>query len=149
MANRTYTVIFNSRGSNVLTPIATALQRTSITYYVNWANILPTGCTRYSCNFVFKSESYAGAVSDNGFVNMNIGKTDIFDGTTQTYNLGIIYPVIIGAFSFYNSTNNDNNPIILYPNNDTVTITLKTFAGVAMGYMTPYVLILTLEPLYD
>ena len=80
---------------------------------------------------------------------MNIGKTDIFDGTTQTYNLGIIYPVIIGAFSFYNSTNNDNNPIILYPTQDTITISLKTFAGVAMGYMTPYVLILTLEPLYD
>ena len=64
--------------------------------------------------FIFKSETYAGGIlTNNGFVNMNIGKTDIFDGTTQSNNLGIIYPVALGAnSSYYNSTNIDNNPIV-------------------------------------
>ena len=82
---------------------------------------------------------------------MSIGRTQIFDGTTQSSNLGILYPVILnptpGAQSrFYNSTNSGNNAVILYPNQNSVTITLNTLAGVAMANMLNYVLILNLTP---
>ena len=82
---------------------------------------------------------------------MSIGRTQIFDGTTQSSNLGIIYPVYLNVIggaqsSYYNSTNNDNNPVILYPHQNSVTITLNTFAGAVMQNMPNYVLILNLIP---
>ena len=69
-----------------------------INYYVNWPVVLPMDkYIKYSCSFVFKSENYAGVLANNGFVNVNIGRTQIFDGTTQSSNLGIIYPVILNV----------------------------------------------------
>jgi hypothetical protein len=151
-----YQIIFSSRGSNVtnLGVLAQGIPANinSLSYYLNLNAVLPMDkFVKYSCSFVFKSENFVGMLANNGFVNMNIGRTQIFDGTTQSSNLGIIYPVILNATagvqsSFYNSNNSDNNPIILYPNQNLVTITLNTFAGVAMAYMPNYVLILNLTP---
>jgi hypothetical protein len=150
----TYQIIFSSRGSNVTNLGAGAVPANicSLSYYLNLNAVLPMDkYTKYSCSFIFKSETFVGLLTNNGFVNMSIGRTQIFDGTTQSSNLGIIYPVNLNVTagsqaSFYNSTNNDNNPIILYPNQNLVTITLNTFAGAAMANMTNYVLILNLTP---
>ena len=108
--------------------------------------ILPKKYKKFHCQFVFKSINYAGALTDNGFVNMNIGRISVFDGLQMSTSLGIIYPVILNAGnSFYNSTNNDNNDFwIDYPVNNNITVTLNTFAGAAMGNMPHYVLMLNL-----
>ena len=152
----TYQIIFSSRGSNVTNAGVLVNQISpninTLNYYINLNAILPMQTfTKYSCSFVFKSENFVGLLNKNGFANMSIGRTQIFDGTTQSSNLGIIYPVITNPTagsqsSFYNSTNNDNNPIILYPNQNSVTITLNTFAGAAIANMPNYVLILNLTP---
>ena len=146
--SQSYSVIFSSRGSNVVN----SSNINAVQYYVNWSAMLPVHkYKKYSCMFIFKSETYtSGILTNNGFVNMNIGKTDIFDGVTQSSNLGIIYPVALGTTSsFYNSTNNDNNPIVLYPNENMVTIKLNTFAGTAMANMQNYVIILNMTPIED
>jgi hypothetical protein len=146
--------VFNSQGSNVMSPTGTPAQRASITYNVNWGALLPDKYNRFNCQFVFKSINYTpggpgnGFLVDNGFLSMNLGKMNVYDGLQQSYNLGIVYPVIgsttAGAqTSYYNSTNNDNNNFtICYPNNNTVTLNLNTFAGVAMGNMPHYSVIL-------
>ena len=149
-----YQIIFSSRGSNVTNLGAgnPPANINSLSYYLNLNAVLPMDkFTKYSCSFVFKSENFAGVLANNGFVNMSIGRTQIFDGTTQSSNLGIIYPVVLNntagsQSSFYNANNSDNNPIILYPNQNSVTITLNTFAGVAMANMPNYVLLLNLTP---
>ena len=147
-----YQVIFNSQGSNVLTPVATAGNRTSIMYAVNWGAFLPKKYKKFHCQFIFKSQNYGGNLTDNGFVNMNIGRVSVFDGQQMSTNLGIVYPVILVAnnISFYSSTNNDNNDFwIDYPINNTVTVTLNTFAGTPMGQMPHYVIMMNLIGIED
>ena len=153
--NEIYQVIFNSQGTNLTTPIIFGV-RSSISYNVNWDAIIPKNkYNKFKCQFVFKSLNYTGPgengfLTDNGFVNMNLGRVNIYDGLQMSQNLGIVYPVILNTTanfqsSYYNCTNNDNNDFVIdYPNNTTVTITLNTFAGVAMGNMPHYVLILNL-----
>jgi len=148
-----FQVIFNSQGSNVLTPTATPANRASITYYVNWGAFLPKKYKKFHCQFVFKSQNYAGNLTDNGFVNMNIGRVSVFDGQQMSTNLGIVYPVILVANtnSYYSSTNNDNNDFwIDYPINNSVTVTLNTFGGqTAMTFMPHYVIMLNLIGIED
>lgn len=144
----TFQLIFCTRYSNVSSGVANL---NVVSFYVNWAAVLPIDkYKKYSCSFVFKSESFNGLLASNGFVNMNIGKTQIYDGTTQCNVLGIIYPVYLSTVapitSFYNSTNNDNNPVILYPSQNIVTITLNTFQNTPMANMPHYSLILNLTP---
>jgi hypothetical protein len=149
-----YQIIFNSRGTNVTNLGAGAVPANinSLSYYLNLNAILPMDkFTKYSCSFVFKSENLAGVLTTTGFVNMSIGRTQIFDGTTQSSNIGIIYPIVLNTTagsqaSYYNSNSSDNNPVILYPNQNSVTITLNTFAGAAIPNMRNYVLILNLIP---
>ena len=146
----TYQVILCSRtSSNTGTTNLNA-----VTYYCNWASMLPIEkYTKYSCSFVFKSEGYVGLLASVGFVNVDIGRTQIYDGTTQSSNLGMIYPIYLNAsatalaqFSYYNSDNSDNNPVILYPSQNMVKVTLNTFAGGAMDHMPNYSLILNFTP---
>jgi hypothetical protein len=147
MSSEAFQVIFNSQGSNVLTPTTTAANRTNITYYVNWTAFLPKKYKKFHCQFVFKSLNYANNLTDNGFVNMNIGRVNVFDGQQMSTNLGIIYPVVLIANtqSYYSSTNNDNNDFwIDYPINNNVTVTLNTFAGASMSTMPHYVIMLNL-----
>lgn len=137
-----FQVIFNSQGTNVINNA----NRNAVVYNVNWTSFLPKKYKKFHCQFVFKSQNFAGALTDNGFVNMNMGRISVFDGLQMSNSLGIIYPVYLSAnVSFYNSTNNDNNDFwIDYPINNQITITLNTFAGNAMGNMPHYTLMLNL-----
>lgn len=138
-----FQLIFNSQGSNVLNYTT----RASVTYNVNWGAFLPKKYKKFHCQFVFKSMNFAGNLTDNGFVNINLGRISVFDGLQMSSNLGIVYPEILVAnnISYYSSTNNDNNDFwIDYPINNTVTITLNTFAGTAMNNMPHYVLMMNL-----
>jgi hypothetical protein len=138
-----FQVIFNSRGSNVINNA----NLNAVVYNVNWGAFLPTKFQKYHCQFIFKSENYNGVLTNNGFVSLNCGKVNIYDGSVMSYNLGIIYPVVTSAnSSYYNSTNNDNNDFwISYPSNNLITITLNEFDGVTpMNNMPNYVMILNL-----
>ncbi len=142
-----YTVIFSSRGTNN----NGVANLNSITYFVNWGAFLPQQYKKFSVEFIFKSENFVGNLTDNGFVNMNIGRLQVYDGVAMSSNIGIVYPVsLVGNTSFYNSTNNDNNAFIIdYPNNQNITISLKNFAGANMANMPNYALVLNLVPLHN
>jgi hypothetical protein len=181
-----YQVVFNSQGSNVINNA----NRNAVIYNVNWGSFLPKKFKKFHAQFVFKSANFQSTaqtptiLSDNGFVNMNIGKIYCNDGLGQTNNIGVVYPVLdyyaqgnltnatttntnftapTGnsgtitntfansiAVSYYTSTNNDNNEFwIDYPTNQQITITLNTFAGVAMANMPHYVLNLSLRGILD
>jgi hypothetical protein len=144
-----YTVIFNTRGNNV---ISNSNNNCNIIYSVNWGSFLPKVYNRFNCQFIFKSENYNGALTDNGFVNCNFGSSiTTYDGASMSYNLGIVYPVsLVGNTSFYNSTNNDNNNFFInYPTNNQVTVLMKNFNGNYMANMPNYCLILTLVPIIE
>lgn len=146
MSSEIFQIIFNSQGSNVLSPVATAANRASITYNVNWRALIPSKYNKFNCQFVFKSVNYNGQLADNGFLSMNTGRMNVYDGLQQSQNLGIVYPVYLsGAVSYYNSTNNDNNNFTIdYPNSNSITLTLNNFNGAAMANMPHYVVILNL-----
>ena len=155
--NEIFQVIFSSQGYNTTSPVANAVNRAAVTYNVNWDAIIPKNkYNKFKCQFVFKSLNWSSALNgngfltDNGFVNMNLGRVNIFDGLQMSQNLGIVYPVILSTTanaqtSYYNCTNNDNNDFVIdYPNNTSVTITLNNFNGAVMANMPHYVLILNL-----
>lgn len=138
-----YNIIFNSRStSNVIDK--TSLN--NVTYSVNWSAYLPQKFKKFHCQFIFKSENYAGLLTDNGLVSVLGITSNVYDGNSRTTNLGVIYPVALsGTNSFYNSTNNDNNDFwINYPTTNQITISLKTFAGNNMSNMPNYCLIMNL-----
>jgi hypothetical protein len=145
MDNETYNVIFCSRNSNVVGGVANL---NGVVYNVNWDSILPRDkYKRFVCNFVFKSENYVGNLTNNGYVNVNFGKVNCYDGVSNVGNIGIIYPVsLVANSSFYNSTNNDNNAFYCnYPASNLVTITLNNLAGGVMANMPHYVLIINFQ----
>jgi hypothetical protein len=141
-----YQLIFSSRNPNCISNGTL----TSCQYNVNWKAMLGDKFKKFKCGFVFKSENYAGVLTNNGFVNMNIGRMNVFDGASVCYNIGVIYPVVTNnaagnLASYYNSTNNDNFDFTIdYPVNNLVTLNLNTFAGAAMANMPNYVLVLHL-----
>jgi hypothetical protein len=137
---------------NPLLSLSTSNPYSSIIYNVNWGAFLPKVYKRFNCQFIFKSENFNGALTDNGFANLNFGSSiTTYDGTTMSYNLEIVYPVsLVGNTSFYNSTNNDNNNFFInYPNNNQVTVAMKNFNGNFMGNMPNYALICTLVPIIE
>ena len=152
----TYQVIFNSQGSNLLSPNGTAVQRASISYDLNWEAIIPRDkYNKFRCQFILKSMIYTGVggnglLTDIGFVNMNLGRVNIYDGVQQSQNLGIIYPVILNVIannqrSYYNAASSDNNEFVIdYPINHIITIALNNFNGPILANMPHYVLILSL-----
>jgi hypothetical protein len=144
--SKSYTINFSSRN---------ALDNSNLNavkFYVNWASILPVSEYKsYECSFVFKSEAYSGILTNIGYVNINIGRTEVYDCTTQTNNIGLINPVAIGTSnSYYNATSNDNNTVVLYPGTDgNITIKLNNFSGAALANMQHYVLVLNMTPLHS
>jgi len=150
MANA-YQIIFCSRNSNCINNATL----TSCQYYVNWKSMLDDKFKKFRCGFIFKSENYGGLLTNNGFVNMDFGQCNIYDGQSMSHNLGIIYPVITNVTvgsqsSYYNSTNNDNFDFTInYPVNNLVTINLLTFSGAAMANMQNYTLIMHLTGIPD
>jgi len=152
----TYQIVFNSQGSNLLSPAGTAAQRASISYDINWESIIPRGkYNKFRCRFQFKSAQYIGAgqnglLRENGFVNMNLGRLNNYDGLQQSQNIGMIYAVILisianGQRSYYNCHGSDNNEFVIdYPSNHIITIGLNNFNGPVLADMPHYVLILSL-----
>jgi len=143
-----YRVIFNTQGKNVISKA----NINSVVYFVNWASFLPQDYKRFRCQFTFKSESYLGDLTNTGFVNMNLGRMNVYDGQTNSSNIGVIYPNYnygTGVSSYYTANINDNCDIYCdYPSNSSVTITLKTFSGFNnMANMQDYVLTLLLIPI--
>jgi hypothetical protein len=152
-----YQVYFNSRSSNAIQDATLGLNK--VTYLMKWDSFLPKKYKRFLCQFIFKSENYASTngipLSDNGFVNINMGNTYTFDGSTRSNNVGIIYPVITtysatNTSSFYNSTNNDNNQFYMdYPLSNSVVITLNRYDGSVMRNMPNYTIFLNLVGVSD
>ena len=107
--NERFTVIFNTRGSNVLFPDTTSanVKLNQVIYDVNWLSILPTKYKNFQCNFVFKSDVFKSnfngtplslnLCNDTGFINMNIGRTNINDGLQISINIGSFSPIAILA----------------------------------------------------
>jgi hypothetical protein len=147
----TYQIIFNSQGSNLLSPNNTSPARASISYDINWESIIPRGkYNKFRCQFIFKTTLYAGLLGDYGFVNMNLGRVNIYDGMQQSQNLGIIYPIYTNTTaganrSYLTAETSDNNEFVIdYPNNHIITIALNYFNGIIMNNTPHYVLILSL-----
>ena len=67
----------------------------SVLYNMNWGAYLPKKYKRFRCQYVFKSINYNGAILNaNGLVSINLGKVNVFDGNSETKNLGFVYPVL-------------------------------------------------------
>jgi hypothetical protein len=136
----TFSVVFCSRNNNVVD----ATNLNAVKYTVAWNSILPTKYKKFICQFVFKSENTATVLNSNGFVGMDFGRVNVFDGVQSVNNqFGVVYPANVGTQYFYSSTNNDNNDItVQYPTNNNVTLTLKKFDGSALPNMQHYCLIM-------
>ena len=139
-----YQIIFNSQGTNVLN----RTDLNNVVYNVNWAAFLPQKYKRFKCQFVFKSAYFAGDLEDTGFVNIDFGRVDIYDGQQMTQNIGMIQPQInygVAITSFYNATVNDNIEFYCnYPTSSSVLVKLKRFNGTTnLPDMPEYVLTLS------
>jgi hypothetical protein len=138
-----FQVIFNNQSANVIN----AANINAIQYNVNWGAFLPTKFKKFNCQFVFKSECFLGDLVHLGFVNLNLGRANNFNGQSMSYNLGVIYPIVLyNDVSYYSNTTNDINDFwIDYPTNNIVTIILNRFDGVTpLDNMENYVLMLKL-----
>lgn len=141
----TFVICFNSRDINVVGDNTTADGRCDLAYNVNWAMFLPKKYRKFSCQFTFTSENFAGALTGCGWVRIGTGKMDIYDGFTALNNVGVIVPYYTGTTSYYNATTNDNPTFIIdYPNNYQVSILLKTFANVNIPDMPHYCIYLSM-----
>ena len=145
--SESFQIIFNSQGSNVLSNT----NRNAIVYNVNWGGFLPRRYKKFKCKFTFRSLNYVGFFTDNGFVTMNIGRTNVYDGNSMSYNLGRITPGYYSANQvYYEATLNDNIEIwIDYPTNNIITITLNSFSNTPLPNMPHYCLILNLTGIKD
>jgi len=145
--SESFQIIFNSQGSNVLNNT----NKNAVVYNVNWGGFLPQRYKKFKCNFTFRSLNYNGFFTDNGFVTINIGRTNVYDGNSMSYNLGRITPGYYSANQvYYEATLNDNiETWIDYPTNNIITITLNSFSNVALSNMQHYCLILNLVGIKD
>jgi len=158
--------IFNSQGSNVLNNANIA----AVTYNVKWNSFLPEKYKKFSCKFTLKSQPYIYSIlNDHGFVSLNSGRNNVWDGLQQSNIIGTISPVVLSTSrlpeivadlmvvpivirvepvtisSMYESSNTDNTDFLIdYPSNTIVTVELKTFTGIDLPNMQHYALILTL-----
>ena len=177
MTKPTYIIEFNSRGSNALTEneiivaavppgdavainlaaVQSANQTSALlckmTYNVNWNSFIPLEYKKFRCSFIFRSDimalTTATYLNENGLISMNILKTNIFNGSELSNNIGMIYPVVASANTrtYYNSSAGDNPTFeMLYPTNQQITISIKHFNdNVPLIYLPQYILYLTME----
>ena len=151
MSEELYTLILNpaSTSGNVISNA----NMNAVQFNVNWQDFLPQKYPKYSCKFVFQSLPVTGAgafaTSQIGFVNINFGKSNVFDGQGMINNIGAIYPTYsTNTYYTYNGNNNNNNDFVLsYPTNNQITVQFNTFANAIMTTMVGYNLVLTFKPL--
>ena len=141
MEQESFIFNINSQGPNVVNNANTA----NVTYDMNWGS-LPTKYSKFRVTCNFRSYPYlpgggapAGSVLTNvGFININFGKTYVYDGASNIGNVAMIYPVAISTeaglcASYYCCTTIDNAPFMMdYPQSGIFTVALKTFAGVPL-----------------
>ena len=141
MEQESFIFNLNSQGSSVVTNTNPG----NVTYNVNWGS-LPTKYSKFKVVCNFRSYPYlpggaavAGTVlTDVGWININFGKSFVYDGSSNIGNVAMIYPIVTNTIAYLNSsyyccTSNDNSPFIMdYPQSGLFTITLKTFAGAFM-----------------
>jgi len=176
-----FTVIFNSVGSNVLSigitdpeifdPNGNHNNYNTVTYNVNWLSFLPTKYKKFQCQFVFKSKYFGNMYTairmpffkDNGIIDMNIGRSNNFNGQQMSNVIGAIQGVTAidghgngGATLetygslYYSSTSTGNNSFSIdYPSNNQITISLNRFNNTLLPYMSEYCLFLTLTGILD
>ena len=168
----TYTIIFNSQGSNVL---ASSNNNCYVSYDINWNNILPTKYKKFKCNFTFRSANYKVnnynytncMLFDSGLVNINFGSKSLTYQNigNNTYNIGMIYPDVfichtnnLGAIiaSIYTScycakTNTNNSFTIGYPTNSQVNIIVYALSNnfTPLPNFQHYVMYLTLTGIQE
>jgi hypothetical protein len=142
-----YTIFLSSIGKNVVDNS----NLNSVKFYVNWSSILPLNEYKaYSCNVKFISDYTDTSYSLNlGYLSINLGKTNVFDGVSEVNNLSIITTNFLNSTYFnYISTNllNDDD-IVIYPNNENITVNLKNDLGYDIPNMENYIITLTLKPI--
>jgi hypothetical protein len=136
-----FNVIFGSRNSNAVYLNGTQ----SVVYNVNWDAFLPKRFKTFHCQSIFKNEQTSTVLNSNGYVDINLGRVNTYDGQMISNNLGIIYPAAVGTSYFYTSTNNDNNDFTIdYPSNNQITISLVTFAGAELPNTQNYAIYLNM-----
>ena len=142
-----YNIIFNSRGSNAIDTTNTD----AVQYTVNWDNMLRKKYKKYNCCFTFITEANNTPYSAMGIVNISFGcQTKSFDGTSQSENIGTVYPVTAFGKHFYNSTLIDNpNFTMNYPTNNLTTINLRNYSKTKLDSVANYILILNMTGIAD
>ena len=131
----------NSQGSYVVNNANLA----QVQYLLPWAT-LPRKYSKYSVQVNFRSNVFVGLLTDVGFININLGRMNLFEGGMVSNNLAMIYPITANTTaaagplsSFYACTISDNCDFQMdYPQSGLITVSLKTFAGLNMPNMPPY-----------
>jgi hypothetical protein len=147
MSEESFNVIFNSQGSNV----QNNSNKSAVVYNVNWAAILPKKYKKFKSKFTMKGYNINAILTDHGFANINVGRTNVYDGNSMTNNMGMIFPnYFTTSTTYYAATNNDNNDFwIDYPVNNIVTLSFVSVTGALMANMQHYILILNLIGIKD
>ena len=143
----TYNIIFNSRGSNAIN----TTNIDAVQYTVNWDNMLRKKYKQYNCCFTFMTEINNTAYSAIGIVNMSFGcQTNSFDGTSQSDNIGIVYPKLTNTKYGYGSTIIENPPFTIgYPTSNLITLNFRTLTNTVLLSVPHYVLILNMTGIPD
>jgi len=124
MSGERFLVLFNSQGSNVMDNS----NLNAVSYNMNWGAYLPKKYKRFRCQYVFKSINYNGAILNaNGLVSMNLGKCNVYDGNSETKNLGFVYPVLASSGGGIVATGT------AYQTTTTLNIVTVTSGGVSLG----------------
>jgi len=116
-----------------------------VQYLLPWAT-LPRKYSKFSVQVNFRSSVYVGLLTDVGFININLGRMNVFEGGQVSNNIAMIYPINSNTTaaagplsSFYACTISDNCDFQMdYPQSGLITVSLKNFAGANMGNMTNY-----------
>ena len=145
-----YTLILNSQ-STTSNLISNANLYACI-YNINWQDFLPQKYQKYACKFTFQSipATILPANALVGQININFGKTNVFDGQSMITTIGAIYPTYLsGNILTYNGNTNNNNEFTLtYPTNNQITVNLNTLTpATALANIPNYNLILTFRPI--
>ena len=147
MEQESFIFNLNSQGSSVVNNANLG----NVTYNINWGS-LPTKYSKFKVTCNFRSNPYlpgnlapvGSVLTDVGFINLNFGKTYVYDGSSNMGNVAMVYPVVTNTVtganaSYYCCSSADNSDFIMdYPQSGLFTVSLKTFAGVAMALMQHY-----------
>ena len=124
MSGEKFLIHFNSQGANVVNNS----NLNSVSYDVDWVAFLPSKYKTFKCNFIFKSIANNGLLTTNGLVNMNVGKQQIYDGNSQSYNIGSIIPISNSSGTTLAFTG------IAFQSGSQITIKSVSFGSLAVGY---------------